>query len=77
MSGPEATKPSLREQLATIAAAPGVRDPLSINIWKEGPEGEIQSEPGLFVSIRYQRADGGKRLRAQLGGNTRTKGANE
>lgn len=64
---------SLREQLAAIASAPGVRDPLSINVWHEGPEGELKSEPGLFVPIAYRRADGGKRLRTQLGGNTRIK----
>jgi hypothetical protein len=42
-----------------------VRDPVHINIWHEGYDGEPHSEAGQQVSIDYHRADGGPRLKAQ------------
>lgn len=68
-----ADRSELGEKLAAIAEARGARDPLSINVWHEDEAGEVVSEPGRLVPISYHRADGKPRLRAQLGGNRRTK----
>ncbi len=58
---------TMAEMLALIAAAPGVRDPLHINVWTEDACGMPQSEPGRQARILYRRGDGAKRLRAQTG----------
>ena len=60
---------SIKEKLEELAAARGCRDPLSTNIWNEDPAGEVRSEPGLFVPISYRRADNGRRLQGQIGGD--------
>jgi hypothetical protein len=59
--------PTMKEKIAALAAERGVRDPVHINVWTEDENGEPNCAPGRQVEIRYRRADGGKRLKAQTG----------
>lgn len=56
---------TMREKLAAIAASPGVRDPVNINVWTTDQQGEPQSLPGRQVEIKYRRADGKPLLKSQ------------